>query len=184
VKTSEERVENWVSVSDEQSFYAELYRVHHERIVRLCRLLLKDSHEAEEAAQEVFVRLMRFGKIQELNTAWAAWLTRVAVNICRDRRRSRWWRWRRGETVEINKLQLPTREPTPEERTVSREERDRIWKFFRMLSSRQQEVFVLRYVEGWSGNEVANLLGMSEGTVKRHLFRAVRHLRQALGGNQ
>jgi RNA polymerase sigma-70 factor (ECF subfamily) len=78
-----------VSVSDEQSFYEELYRAHHERIVRLCRLLLKDSHEAEEAAQEVFVRLVRSGKAQDLNMAWAAWLTRVAVNICRDRRRSR-----------------------------------------------------------------------------------------------
>lgn len=173
-----------VSVSDEQSFYEELYRAHHERIVRLCRLLLKDSHEAEEAAQEVFVRLVRSGKAQDLNMAWAAWLTRVAVNICRDRRRSRWWRWWREEAVEINKLQLPTREPNPEERTVSREERERIWQFFRALSSRQQEVFVLRYVEEWSGEEVADLLGVSEGTVKRHLFRAVRHLRHALGGPQ
>jgi RNA polymerase sigma-70 factor (ECF subfamily) len=84
--------------------------------------------------------------------------------------------------VEINTLQLPTRGPNPEERTVSREERERIWKSFRALSSRQQEVFVLRYVEEWSGEEVADLLGISEGTVKRHLFRAVRHLRHALGG--
>lgn len=173
-----------VRVSDEQDLYEELYRTHHERIVRLCRLLLKDSHEAEEAAQEVFVRLVRSGKAQDLNMAWTAWLTRVAVNLCRDRRRSRWWRWGREEIVEINNLQLPTREPNPEERTMRREERERIWKFFRALSSRQQEVFVLRYVEEWSGEEVADLLGMSEGTVKRHLFRAVRRLRHALGGFQ
>jgi RNA polymerase sigma-70 factor (ECF subfamily) len=84
--------------------------------------------------------------------------------------------------MEIENLQLSTRELNPEDKTVSREERERIWKFFRTLSTRQQEVFALRYVEGWSGEEVADLLGMSSGTVKRHLFRAVRHLRHALGG--
>lgn len=84
--------------------------------------------------------------------------------------------------MELGEMQIPTTEPTPEERTVSRQERERIWAFFRKLSLRQQEVFVLRYVDEWSGDEVAKLLGMTEGTVKRHLFRAVRHLRQALGG--
>ena len=173
-----------MSVSDEQDLYDGLYRAHRERIVRLCRLLLKDSHEAEEAAQEVFVRLVRSGKAHEPGMVWAAWLTRVAVNICRDRHRSRWWRWRREEVMEITDLQLPTKEPNPEETSVGREKREQIWKFFRTLSARQQEVFVLRYVEGWSGAEVATLLGMSEGAVKRHLFRAVRHLRHALGGSQ
>ena len=80
-------------------------------------------------------------------------------------------------------LQLPSIEPTPEETTVSREQRERIWQFLRGLSARQQEVFVLRYVEGWSGEEVAEFLGLTTGSVKRHLFRAVHHMRQALGGH-
>lgn len=171
-----------VSVSDEQRLYDELYRTHQARILRLCRLLLNDAHEAEEVTQEVFVKLVRAGKAQDPTMIWAAWLTRVAVNTCRDRRRSRWWRWWKEESMELGEMQIPTTEPTPEERTVSRQERERIWAFFRKLSLRQQEVFVLRYVDEWSGDEVAKLLGMTEGTVKRHLFRAVRHLRQALGG--
>jgi RNA polymerase sigma-70 factor (ECF subfamily) len=170
-------------VSDEQRLYDELYRAHQARIMRLCRLLLNDPHEAEEAAQEVFVKLVRAGKAREPNMAWAAWLTRVAVNTCRDRRRSRWWRWRRDEAMSIEDIQIPSREPNPEERTVGREERARIWRFFRKLSTRQQEVFVLRYIEEWSGEDVAALLGITEGAVKQHLFRAVRHLRHALGGS-
>ena len=79
-------------------------------------------------------------------------------------------------------LHLPSLESTPEEAIVSREQRERIWQFLRGLSTRQQEVFVLRYVEGWSGNEVAEFLGITPGSVKRHLFRAVQHMRQALGG--
>jgi RNA polymerase sigma-70 factor (ECF subfamily) len=177
------RVGDWVNVSDEQSLYDELYRAQHARITRLCRLLLSDPHEAEEAAQEVFVKLIRAGKAHAPNMAWTAWLTRVAVNTCRDRRRSRWWRWWREETMDFAEVQLPTREPNPEERTVGREERERIWRFFRKLSARQQEVFILRYVEEWSGEDVAALLGITEGAVKQHLFRAVRHLRQALGGS-
>jgi RNA polymerase sigma-70 factor (ECF subfamily) len=79
-------------------------------------------------------------------------------------------------------LQLPSIEPTPEETTVSREQREQIWQFLRDLSARQQEVFVLRYVEGWSGKEVVEFLGFASGSVKRHLFRAVYHMRQALRG--
>jgi RNA polymerase sigma-70 factor, ECF subfamily len=79
---------------------------------------------------------------------------------------------------------MTSRCPTPEEETVSREERERIWHYFRALSPRQQEVFALRYVEGWSGEKVAEILGITPGSVKRHLFRAVRRMRDALGGHQ
>ncbi len=81
-------------------------------------------------------------------------------------------------------MPLPSRDPTPEEETVSREEREHIWRLFRGLSVRQQEVFALRYVEEWSVEEVAQTLGVTPGSVKQHLFRAVRHLRKALGGQR
>jgi RNA polymerase sigma factor (sigma-70 family) len=84
-------------VGEEQARYDELYRAHHARIVRLCRLLLKDAQEAEEAAQEVFLKLVQASKVQNPSSAWAAWLTRVAVNACRDRQRSWWRRWLRED---------------------------------------------------------------------------------------
>lgn len=175
---------NYALVTDDgpQSGFEELYRAHYARITRLCRLLLRDAQEAEEAAQEVFLKLLRTSKGLSRPMVWEAWLTRVALNTCRDRQRSWWWRRRRAETMEEQMLQLPSIEPTPEETTVSREQRERIWQFLRGLSTRQQEVFVLRYVEGWSGEEVAEFLGLTPGSVKRHLFRAVHHMRQALGG--
>ena len=163
-----------------QAGYEELYRTHHERIVRLCRLLLKDRSEAEEAAQEVFLKLLRASK-EPLPGAWEAWLTRVAVNMCRDRQRSWWWKGRKEDSMALPDIHLSSNDPTPEETTVRREERERIWHFFRKLSLRQQEVFVLRYVEGWSGEEVAKILGVTAGSVKQHLFRAVHQMRKALG---
>jgi RNA polymerase sigma-70 factor (ECF subfamily) len=60
--------------------------------------------------------------------------------------------------------------------------RAQIWRAFRMLSVRQQEVFALRYLEGWSTEAVADALGLSAGSVKQHLFRAVHRLRAVIGG--
>ena len=165
---------------DDQEGHEKLYRDQHARILRLCRLLLRNQQEAEEVAQEVFLKLIHARAVQHRDF-WDAWLTRVAVNACRDRQRSWWWRWRSDSPTEIVGMQLPSKDATPEEATANREQREMIWQFFRKLSTRQQEVFVLRYVEGWTDHQVADMLGMTPGSVKQHLFRAVRYLRKALG---
>ena len=70
---------------------------------------------------------------------------------------------------------------TPEDALLSRETERRIWRAFQQLSARQREVFALRYVDEWSTDEVAQMLGISTGSVKRYLFRAVHQLRGVLG---
>jgi RNA polymerase sigma-70 factor (ECF subfamily) len=160
----------------------ELHAEHGPRIRRLCRLLLRDASEAEDAAQEVLVRLLKVRKAGHVHETWDRWLTRVAVNVCRDRRRSRWWGWWRNEREEFREDHVPVRVVTPEEALLGVEARHRIWAAFRQLSARQQEVFALRHVEGFSTAEVATMLDLSEGSAKRHLFRAVHRLREALGG--
>ena len=64
------------------------------------------------------------------------------------------------------------------------ETRQRLWRAFRALSARQREVFVLRFIEELPTAQVAATLGLGEGSVKRHLFRAIRRLRVALGDLQ
>jgi RNA polymerase sigma factor (sigma-70 family) len=71
---------------------------------------------------------------------------------------------------------------TLEDEALEREWQVRLWQAFQALPARQREVFALRYVEGWSTAAVAEALGLTAGSVKRHLFRAVRRLRQTLGG--
>jgi RNA polymerase sigma factor (sigma-70 family) len=159
-----------------------LYRAHRARVLALCRVLLADGHEAEEVCQEVFVKLLDECERRAVPLAPDRWLTRVAVNACRDRRRAGWWRrWReRGRTLEESDFAGDER--SPEAALVGLEERRRIWRLFRRLPARQQEVFALRQLEGWSTDEVARILGVDAGTVKRHLFRAVHRLRAALRG--
>ncbi len=163
--------------------YEALYRDHWARVVRLCRLLLDDPQEAQEVAQEVFVKLLRQYREPERSTEWGAWLTRVAVNACRDRRRSGWWRWWRQRHQVIEDVEVVDSEPTPERVAISREGRERVWVSFRELSRRQREVFVLRHLEEWSTQDVADALGLTTGSVKRHLWRAVERLRKVLGGS-
>ena len=160
--------------------YEALYRQHSARVVRLCSLWLDDRQEAQEVAQEVFLKLARRCQAQDRPTEWGAWLTRVTLNACRDRRRSGWWQ-RRSQVIED--VEVVDSEPTPEREAISREERERIWGAFRQLPRRQREVLVLRHLEGWSTEDVALALGVTAGSVKRHLFRAIQRLRKVLGGH-
>ncbi len=146
-------------------------------------MLLASQYDAEEVGQEVFLKLFRACQVETRPMQWGPWLTRVAVNACRDRRRSGWWKLWRESSVELQEGSVTSAEPSPEARVLSRERRDRIWRAFRRLAGRQQEVFVLRHLEGWSTEAVAKALGLSQGSVKRHLFRAIRHLRAALEVN-
>jgi RNA polymerase sigma-70 factor (ECF subfamily) len=81
----------------------------------------------------------------------------------------------------IDEVRIPAAMPSPAELALSEETRRRIREAFRALPTRQREVFALRYVEESSTAEVAAALGLSPGSVKRHLFRAIRRLRSALG---
>ena len=109
---------------------------------------------------------------------------RVSVNACRDQRRSGWWKWWRAGDQEFEEANYVNAIKTPEETLLSRETQGRIWRAFQELSARQREVFALRYVDEWSTEEVAQMLGITTGSVKRYLFRAVRHLRRVLGERQ
>ncbi|MDE2058661.1 MAG: sigma-70 family RNA polymerase sigma factor [candidate division NC10 bacterium] len=155
-----------------------LYREHGARLLRLCRLLLRSPQEAEDVIQEVFLKLVERDAGSDRAMAWGPWLTRVAINACRDRQRAAWWRlWDRTAA----EIELVDRDPTPDTAALAGETRGHIWRAFRQLSQRQREVFVLRHLEAWPTQDVADALGLSTGSVKRHLFRAVARLRETLG---
>jgi RNA polymerase sigma-70 factor (ECF subfamily) len=111
---------------------------------------------------------------------WDAWLTRVAVNACRDRRRAGGWMRLRLRSTHVDDLPLVANTPAPSDVAIGEDTRRRIWAAFRTLPRRQQEVFALRYIEEQPTGDVALALGLSQGSVKRHLFRALRHLRRTL----
>lgn len=160
--------------------FDDLHRAHRTRVTRLCRVLLADPDEAADAAQDVFVKLAHGVETEVRAMDWDAWLTRVTVNVCRDRRRSGWWRWWRERGRPFDDVVRSTLR-TPEDEAIGRETQLRIWTALDRLPARQREVFALRQLEGLSTAEVAGALALTTGSVKQHLFRAVRALRRALG---
>jgi RNA polymerase sigma-70 factor (ECF subfamily) len=161
--------------------YDELHRLHRDRLTRLCGVLLGDPDEAADAVQDVFAKLHRAVTTDSREIEWSAWLTRVAVNVCRDRRRSGWWRWwrERGRVFDDGAFDRTVR--TPEDELIGRETQRRIWTAMNRLPARQREVFALRQLDGLSTADAADALGIGAGSVKRHLFRAVHALRRAMG---
>ena len=62
--------------------------------------------------------------------------------------------------------------PTPEERTLENERKEDVLRALNTLSDKHREIVVLRYMDGYSVNEIADILSLDEGTVKSRLFRA------------
>lgn len=167
---------------DDQPGLEALVDAHRGRLLRLCRLLLRDPEEAKDVVQDVFMQAYEAQTQSRPPSDWAAWLTRVAINACHDRHRAGWWTRFRRSSARIEEIPLAAGDSSPADRALSEETRRRIRLAFRKLPDRQREVFVLRYIEALSTAEVAAALALSSGSVKRHLFRAMRRLRETLGG--
>lgn len=155
------------------------------RIFLLCQRMLSDADEADSAVQDTFFKAYQSLEKQSCDVDDPArWLTRIAVNTCLDRLRSkRWlfWRKRPGPEDEATILALAaSREPDAEDRVFALEIGRRLAAGLACLSNRQRAVFTLRHYEDRSLEEIARILELDVGTVKAHLNRAVVKLRKEL----
>lgn len=156
------------------------------RVYALCQRLLQDRDEADSATQDVFLKAYQALSKQnapEIDDP-ARWLTRIAVNACMDRLRSRKWQlWRRRPSPEDEQaILLRTRSASPEaeQKYFAHQVSRRLHVSLRRLSARQRAVFTLRHFEGMSLEEIGSHLDLDVGTVKVHMFRAVAKLREEL----
>lgn len=154
------------------------------RIFLLCRRMLQDAEEADSAAQDTFLKAHR-ALAGSVNIAEPGkWLTRIAVNTCLDRLRSRRWQfWRRRPSPEDEQFILGMTadpRPGPEAHLLAGQIGVRLARALDRLSARQRAVFTLRHYEDRSLDEIGDLLGLDVGTVKAHLFRALAKLREEL----
>jgi RNA polymerase sigma-70 factor (ECF subfamily) len=156
------------------------------RVYALCQRFLQDRDEADSATQDVFLKAYQALKRddpKELDDP-ARWVTRIAVNTCLDRLRSRKWQfWRKRPSSEDEQaiLQMAaSRAPEAEDYYFASEIGTRLAMAIEKLSPRQRAVFTLRHFEELSLEEIGSLLGLDVGTVKAHMFRAVAKLRVEL----
>ena len=159
------------------------------RIFLLCRRLLQDADEADSATQDVFLKAYRAlskGREDSANLDNPGkWVTRIAVNTCLDRLRSKAWKvWQRRpppRDEEVILRMTAGAEPDAERQLFSKQFQRRLEAALAKLSSRQRAVFSLRHYDGMRLEEIAEVLALDVGTVKAHLSRAILKLRGELG---
>lgn len=152
-----------------------LFRRHYASLLRLAVVMLGTREAAEDAVQEAFVALHRnFRSLRDPEAA-EAYLRSAVLN------RSRSW-VRRQVTQRAARPLMLVREQheSPEERVVERDEVGSLVSVMRTLPRRQREVLACRYVLELSVAETAQLLEISEGSVKSHTHRGLQSLQQRI----
>jgi RNA polymerase sigma-70 factor (ECF subfamily) len=167
---------------DAQAF-ARLVALHEGMVYNLAARLLGDGEEARDLSQEVFLQVYRTLERFEGRSTLKTWIYRIVVNHCRNRQR--WWhRRRRAASVPLDALR-PADEPRlpdggPQEQLERRERACAVQEALLRLSFDHRAILLLREVEGLSCRQLAEALGIAEGTVKSRLSRARDELRQRL----
>ena len=159
--------------------FASIVESHRPQIFRFLLASLRDVDLAETLTQECFLKAHRNWKHFRGESSAMTWLMRIAINLQKDHwrnRRLQFWRHTRANAVDLDDASdwLPSGERSAEQQMLARERVGQVWKVVGELSERQRTVFLLRYVEERELTEIAHSTGLSEGTVKAHLSRALR----------
>lgn len=152
---------------DLQALFAQIYAAYGPGLYRFCLMQLKNSADAEDALQEVFVKRLTRAPIFETPEHERKWLFRVAANQCRDE-----WKRRGRKDLPLDLAEFATADPE----TLD------LLEHVAALPEKQRVVLHLHYYEGYSVAEIAGLLGVTVSAVKMRLNRGRTALGQRLEG--
>lgn len=164
--------------------FGDLVTLWQRRAVRLACYYLGNAADADEAVQDAFVKVYAHMTSFRVDQPFDAWFTRILVNTCLDRLKSR----RRtpgaspADVLAADALDaVPSHEPSPERRLLAESSWREVAEAVRALPERQRDVFLLCHIDEASPRDAAESLGMNAATLRVHLFRALRRLRGVLG---
>ncbi|MGH7706836.1 MAG: RNA polymerase sigma factor [Vulcanimicrobiaceae bacterium] len=154
--------------------FEQIVRRHRAPIVRFATRITGNVEEAEDVAQETFIRAFRNLRTYRPHSPIASWLFAIARNVALDA-------LRRCERQERKLAQVePAAAPGPEELALRSDQAERLWLATRGLAPRTATTLRLHYRDGLRYGEIAAALGVPLGTVKTDIWRARRALRQRL----
>jgi RNA polymerase sigma-70 factor (ECF subfamily) len=160
---------------------SEIYDRYSSRIYNFAFRFLRNSEAAEDAVQEVFVKMLKHANQFHGDAKLSTWLFSITANWCRDYLRKAENKSKEGEDV---LLSLPTPvELSPDRTLEAREDEARVRRALGALTPEQREAILLSRYQGLSYAEIAQISGCSEGAVKTRVFRAMETLKKALTGD-
>jgi len=169
----------WVTqaLGGDQKAFTCLVNAYKVPVYNLCYRMLGNAAEAEDAAQETFVRVYTRLRTYNRQQRLSSWILAVASHYCIDRLRRRRINWLSLDKVPPLKL-LSGNEAQPEDVAMGRESRQEIETLLQSLSGEHRMVVVLRYWQDLSYAEMAEVLGTTESAIKSRLHRARKALAQ------
>lgn len=157
------------------AYVGELFAEHGRMVLGLCRLLLRDAVEADDAAQQVFLSAHQAVLRGSHPRDAAPWLGAIARNECRARIRARM-----REPLELPELASDL--PDPLAAAIRASDLQAIWTALGTLPRRQRRALVLRELGGLSYHDLGRALGVSHAAVESLLFRARQQVRSLVAG--
>ena len=161
---------------------SEIYDRYSSRIYNFAYRFLKNSEAAEDATQEVFVKMLKHANQFHGDAKLSTWLFSITANWCRDYLRKSDNKAKDSDDVLVT-LPAPS-EFSPDRTLEQRENQQRIQKALTALTPEQREAILLSRYQGLSYAEIAQISGCSEGAVKTRVFRAMETLKKALAGER
>lgn len=170
------------TLTGDRSAFKALVERHYSAVYRLCRSILRHPEDAEDATQEVFVRVYEALGQFAGRGAFGAWLRRLTVNHCLNRVQSAAAQTAaRSYSLDLLADTLPaSNESDPEVRFWRAQEQARIQTELEYLPPSQRAALGLRLLEGLSYEEIADLMGVPVNSVRSWLHRGRARLREAL----
>ncbi len=171
----------WVAqaLRGDQHAFAHLVHAYQVPVYNLCYRMLGNAVEAEDAAQETFVRVYRHLKAYDPQQKLSSWILAVASHYCIDRLRRRRIKWLSLDQVLPTHL-LAGNAVQPEDDVLERESCVEVRDLLQSLPAEHRLVITLRYWQDLSYAEIAQIVGTTESTIKSRLYRARRMLAERL----
>ena len=169
------------AAGDRAAFHALVER-HRPLVYRVAFQFAGNHHDADDIAQEVFIKVYQSLARFRQDAQFTSWLYRIAMNACIDHRRRQLphLTHREMEDPELALESTPAGEPGPEDCAAGAELGVALQGAIDQLPPRQRVIFVMRHYEVLKLHEIAAALGLQDGTVKRQLHSAVHRLRRVL----
>jgi len=160
-----------------EAAFRELVLLHQDAIHRFCFHWLRDEEDAQEICQDTFLRAWYALDRYERRGRFSAWLYRIALNLCRDRHKSKGARQRR-DTHSLEKVALPLTcpRPAPDEALAQTSDVAKLQRGIAALPESLRTVLILSAQEGLSHEACAEILHCSARAVEGRLYRARREL--------
>ncbi|MFS0865676.1 RNA polymerase sigma factor SigW [Fredinandcohnia sp. 179-A 10B2 NHS] len=169
----------------DQNAFAEIVEIYKDKVFQLCYRMLGNRHEAEDIAQEAFIRAFVNIHSYDLNKKFSTWLYRIATNLSIDRiRKKKPDYYLDAEIAGSEGLtmysQVAADVALPEDELESMELQALIQAEILKLPEKYRSVIVLKYIEEFSLKEIGEILDLPVGTVKTRIHRGREALRHQL----